>query len=203
MKKRTNIFIISLFIFFFNLVVSENEIQVVYGEDSPAAEDSSSLAQTQSEERKELPPPKHYQVKKTASEVRIDGVLDEDAWKDAPILRDFYEWLPGDNIPPPVETECLVTFDANRLYIAFRCFDPEPRKIRAHLMDRDAMDTFIQDDHISIIIDPFNDERRGFQFRINPLGVQEMQISASWKVMRIFPGMPSGSQQGRSRILAM
>jgi len=65
-----------------------------------------------------------------------------------------------------------VTFDKNNLYIAFRCFDPEPRKIRAHLMDRDAIDTFIQDDHISLIIDPFNDERRGFQFRVNPLGVQ-------------------------------
>ena len=39
-------------------------------------------------------------------------------------------------------------------------------------MDRDAIDTFIQDDHVSIMIDAFNDERRGFQFRINPLGVQ-------------------------------
>ncbi len=172
MKKLPIIFIISLFFFFVILVVSRNEIQMVVGENSPAAEGSSSLSQVQSEEKKELPPPKHYQVKQTTSEVRIDGVLDEAAWKEAPVLNDFYEYLPGDNIPPPVDTECLVTFDTNKLYIAFRCFDPEPRKIRAHLMDRDAIDTFIQDDHISIIIDPFNDERRGFQFRVNPLGVQ-------------------------------
>jgi len=39
-------------------------------------------------------------------------------------------------------------------------------------MDRDATDTLIQDDHVVILIDPFNDERRGFQFRVNPLGVQ-------------------------------
>ncbi len=39
-------------------------------------------------------------------------------------------------------------------------------------MDRDAIDTFVQDDHVVLMIDPFNDERRGFQFRINPLGVQ-------------------------------
>jgi hypothetical protein len=30
----------------------------------------------------------------------------------------------------------------------------------------------ILDDHVSIMIDSFNDERRGFQFRVNPLGVQ-------------------------------
>ena len=39
-------------------------------------------------------------------------------------------------------------------------------------MDRDAIDTFIQDDHVTIMIDFFNDERRGFQFRVNPMGVQ-------------------------------
>jgi hypothetical protein len=65
-----------------------------------------------------------------------------------------------------------VTFDRRNFYVAFRCFDPDSSKIRAHLMDRDATDTLIQDDHISILVDTFNDERRGFQFRVNPLGVQ-------------------------------
>ena len=66
----------------------------------------------------------------------------------------------------------LVTYDHAKIYIAFRCFDPEPQKIRAHLMDRDAIDTFIMDDHVSFMLDTFNDERRAFQFRVNPLGVQ-------------------------------
>jgi len=34
-------------------------------------------------------------------------------------------------------------------------------EIRAHLMDRDAIDTLVQDDHVMLQIDPFNDERRG------------------------------------------
>jgi len=99
-------------------------------------------------------------------------VLNEDAWARAVVIKLPYEYLPGDNIPAPVETECLVTYDNNDLYVAFRAFDPEPQKIRAHLMDRDAMDTFIQDDHVVILIDSFNDELRAFQFRVNPLGVQ-------------------------------
>lgn len=126
----------------------------------------------QQEDKPERPKAQNYVVTAAASEIKVDGVLDEMAWEDAVVIKVPFEWLPGDNIPSPVDTDCMVTFNTNNFYIAFRCYDPEPSKIRAHLMDRDATDTFIQDDHISIMIDTFNDERRGFQFRANPLGVQ-------------------------------
>lgn len=116
--------------------------------------------------------PKSYTVSPATSDIKIDGVLDEQAWQEATVGDFPYEWMPGDNVPPPVETEFLITFSSSHLYIGYRCYDPEPQKIRAHLMDRDAMDKFIQDDHVNFIVDPFNDERRGFQFRVNPLGVQ-------------------------------
>lgn len=120
----------------------------------------------------------HYTVSAATSEIKVDGVLDEKAWEDAVVITLPYEWLPGDNIPSPVDTDCLVTFDQKYFYVGFRCYDPDPSKIRAHLMDRDSIDTFIQDDHISMMIDTFNDERRGFQFRVNPLGVQADAILA-------------------------
>ncbi|MDP2914266.1 MAG: carbohydrate binding family 9 domain-containing protein [Candidatus Aminicenantes bacterium] len=120
----------------------------------------------------QVPPPAHFTITPAVSKIKVDGILDEDVWQKATMMKLPFEQLPGDNTPAPVETECLLTFDRAHLYIAFRCLDPEPGKIRAHLMDRDAIDTFIQDDHISVIIDAFNDERRGFQFRVNPLGVQ-------------------------------
>lgn len=126
----------------------------------------------QQEDQPERPKVQNYAVTAATSEIKVDGALDEKAWEDAVVIKVPYEWLPGDNIPSPVDTDCMVTFNTNNFYIAFRCYDPEPSKIRAHLMDRDATDTFIQDDHISIMIDAFNDERRGFQFRANPLGVQ-------------------------------
>jgi hypothetical protein len=113
-----------------------------------------------------------FDVARAAVPIRIDGILDEEAWAAAPAIPLPYEWQPGDNIPSPVKTECLVTYDLRSLYIGFRCFDPEPKKIRAHLMDRDDTDTLILDDHVSIIVDSFNDERRAFQFRVNPMGVQ-------------------------------
>ncbi len=113
-----------------------------------------------------------YDIPPASSEIRIDGILDESAWQGAAVIPLLYEWTPGDNIAPPVKTDCLVTYDLNNLYVAFRCFDPEPKKIRAHLMDRDDTDMLIRDDHVSFMVDTFNDERRGFQFRVNPLGVQ-------------------------------
>ncbi|MFC2157880.1 DUF5916 domain-containing protein [Acidobacteriota bacterium] len=113
-----------------------------------------------------------YTTKRATSPIQVDGILDEAAWADAVVMDVPFEYLPGDNVSAPVKTDFLITFNETHLYMAFRCFDPDPSKIRAHLMDRDAMDTFIQDDHVTIMIDFFNDERRGFQFRINPLGVQ-------------------------------
>ncbi len=117
-------------------------------------------------------PENPYQVSRATSEIRIDGLLDEPAWSDALAVTLGYEWFPGDGTEPPVGTDALITYDTRNLYVAFRCNDPEPGKIRAHLMDRDQIDTLVQDDHVVLMIDPFNDERRGFQFRVNPLGVQ-------------------------------
>ncbi len=137
----------------------------------PLSWDSSLYAQEKQNE-KELSQAEHFKVSKAVSKIKIDGILNEKAWEEAVKIDTFYEWTPGDKTKPPVDTECLVTFSKSHFYVAFRCFDPEPQKIRAHIMDRDNIDTFIQDDHITIMIDTFNDERRAFQFRANSLGVQ-------------------------------
>jgi len=71
-----------------------------------------------------------YRVTPASSKIKIDGLLNEEAWQAAAIIPLIYEWTPGDNIEPPVKTECLVAYDHNNLYIAFRCYDPEPHKIR-------------------------------------------------------------------------
>lgn len=115
---------------------------------------------------------RHFDVTRATSPIKVDGVLDEEAWKSALVVDLRYEWFPGDNTPPTVKTDALVTFDGEALYVAFRAEDPQPGIIRSHLMDRDSIVAFNQDDHVGIILDTFNDERRAFQFRVNPFGVQ-------------------------------
>ncbi len=82
-----------------------------------------------------------------------------------------------------------------------RAFDQDPSAIRAHLMDRDAIDTFIQDDHIGFMIDTYNDKRRGYQFRVNPLGVQADAIVHREQdgVRGLVLGRDRGRRRGRHR----
>jgi hypothetical protein len=115
---------------------------------------------------------KSFNVKKSNIEVKIDGILDDEAWLHCELIDLPYEWSPGENIEPPEKTECFITYDKSNLYIAFRCYDKDPSKIRAHFVERDAVNTFIQDDHVTINIDPFNDQRRAFMFCSNVFGTQ-------------------------------
>jgi len=114
-----------------------------------------------------------YIVPKTDSEVRLDAILEEEAWENALVLELKYEVRPGENVTPPVRTEVLLTYDKENLYAAFRCYDPKPSAIRAHLRDRDTLGG---DDWIALILDTFNDNRRSFDFIVTAQGVQFDQI---------------------------
>ena len=104
--------------------------------------------------------------------VRVDGRLDEPAWRAALEIALEFESQPGDGIAPPAATRAFLVHDDQQLYIAFEASDPEPENIRANLMDRDRQASFEQDDYVAVTLDTFNDSRRGFEFRVNPRGVQ-------------------------------
>ena len=112
-------------------------------------------------------------VPPTSLPIKIDGTIDEEAWGGALRLTLDVETEPGENVPAPVTTECLLTYGKNALYVAFRAHDPEPAKIRARLADRD---TATSDDFVGVVLDTFNDERRAFEFFVNPRGVQMDRI---------------------------
>ena len=110
-----------------------------------------------------------YYVPRASGDITIDGVLDETAWDDALVVTLDYETRPAENAKPPVETEALVTYSDSSLYVGFRAYDDDPEAIRAYLSDRDRA---FSDDFVGIVVDTFNDERRAFEFFVNPLGVQ-------------------------------
>jgi len=101
--------------------------------------------------------------------ITIDGSIEDAEWRGALAVPLLFETRPGENVSPPVETECLIAYDDGHLYVAFRAHDPRPQEIRAHLSDRDSA---WDDDFVGIVLDPFNDERRAFEFFVNPLGIQ-------------------------------
>ncbi|HXI01947.1 MAG TPA: DUF5916 domain-containing protein, partial [Candidatus Saccharimonadales bacterium] len=110
-----------------------------------------------------------FRIPQASSKIDVDGVLDEDAWKQALKLDLYYEVFPEDNVDAMVRTEAYLTYDASNVYAAFRASDPHPENIRARLSDRDAA---FADDFVGMVLDTFNDGRRAFEFFVNPLGVQ-------------------------------
>lgn len=109
------------------------------------------------------------EVPRAASPIVVDAVLNEAAWSQARRTTLDFETWPAENIPARARTEAFITYDDEQLYIAFIAHDPDPSRIRAHLSDRDDM---FQDDFVGVVLDTFNDQRRGFEFFVNPLGVQ-------------------------------
>ena len=99
----------------------------------------------------------------------IDGKLDEEVWKQAAVLGDFYQTSPGDNIQPSKPTKMMIGYDSKFLYIAFHCYD-EPDKIRATVAKRDNI---FNEDNVRIFLDTFNDQRRAYVLGFNPYGVQQ------------------------------
>ncbi len=108
-------------------------------------------------------------VPRVEADVTVDAYLDEAIWEKALRVTLDWETRPAENEPAPAKTEGFIAYDGKSLYVAFIAHDPEPEKIRAHLTDRDRM---FQDDFVGVVLDTFNDERRGFEFFVNPLGVQ-------------------------------
>ena len=98
----------------------------------------------------------------------VDGLLDDEAWKSAAVLKDFYQVQPGDNITPSKQTQVLLGYDAKFLYIAFRAQD-DAGKVRATVAKRDQI---TDDDNVSILLDTFDDQRKAYVFAFNPLGIQ-------------------------------
>ena len=80
-----------------------------------------------------------------------------------------YETRPADNAPASVKTTALIADNGREVLLAFRAEDPNPEEIRAFLRDRDSL---WNDDFIGFTIDTFNDQRRAYEFYVNPLGAQ-------------------------------
>lgn len=110
-----------------------------------------------------------FNVKKTNHKIKIDGILENGEWDSAFKINLNYEIDPGNNIKPPVKTVAYVTYDSDNLYVSFIAYDDKPGEIRANFSDRDSS---YRDDFVGIALDPFNDERRGYEFFVNPYGVQ-------------------------------
>ena len=101
--------------------------------------------------------------------LRVDGRLDEAVYEREHPMSDFVQTEPQEGSPATERTEIWVMFDEENLYVTFRCFETQPERRIANVMQKDNGNLF-QNDGVSFFLDTFYDRRNGVGFMIGPIG---------------------------------
>ncbi|MBC8346075.1 MAG: carbohydrate binding family 9 domain-containing protein [Candidatus Marinimicrobia bacterium] len=111
---------------------------------------------------------------RTESPPIIDGVINDDVWKNAELINDFIQFEPFNLAAPSTQTETRVLYDDDFLYVAFNNFDPDPETIMARVARRDDWQSGFgfNSDWVGIGIDSRNDDKNGYWFAVNAAEVQ-------------------------------
>lgn len=113
---------------------------------------------------------KNLQLPRFSQPPKIDGVLDDLLWEQEALkIEGFRQFSPVEKGQPSEKTVVYIGYDSKNLYVAFRCSDEDPKKLRASITQRDNI---MEDDWAFIFLDTFNEKRRAFSFMLNPLGIQ-------------------------------
>ena len=114
---------------------------------------------------------KNITARKITSSIKIDGILDEDSWKNTPVAQNFIEYQPqnGKTEDPQFRTEVKILYDDTGIYFGAKMYDPEPDKIAKELVERDNVGN---DDFFDVVINGYNDKQQGLEFIVMPSGVQ-------------------------------
>jgi len=118
---------------------------------------------------KTAPKRTYYATKLSTVPPKIDGHINDDAWKSLAWADSFVQLNPIEQNPPSERTAFKILYGEKNLYCALFCYDSEPEKITAQLSRRDDVE---ESDFIALGIDSYFDKRTGFVFGINAGGVK-------------------------------
>jgi len=130
---------------------------------------STAIGQTQDTEEE-----KSLRVVRTEMRPTIDGRLDEEIWRTADVVDDFYEVRPIEFDAPSQRTQVFVLYDQDYLYVAAKLWDEQPDEVTAQILRQGS--NIEADDYFGLILDPFHDQRSGYFFQVNPNGVRAEAI---------------------------
>jgi hypothetical protein len=105
-----------------------------------------------------------------ATEIHVDGRLDEAAWATAAPASGFVQQSPHEGAAATEGTDARILFDGEAIYVGLRMHDPHPDSIMAQLTRRDQDS---ESDAAFVFIDSYNDKRTAFVFGLNPKGVKD------------------------------
>jgi Domain of unknown function (DUF5916) len=107
-------------------------------------------------------------IQRTATPMQIDGLLDDPGWQGRTRISRFRQQFPFDSSLALDQTEVMLAYDDNFLYVAATCYQ---RKYVVNSLRRDF--PWGNSDIFILLIDPFRDKLNGFYFSVTPYGVQK------------------------------
>lgn len=119
--------------------------------------------------------------------LKTDGILDEEAWQEAPIATDFVQLEPYNGKPAYQRTEVKFVYDNSALYIGAMMYDSAPDSIYEELAERDNFEC--NSDAFAVMISPFNDGLNAYAFGVTVPNVQTdvkfsgMKDDADWEAV--------------------
>jgi len=112
-----------------------------------------------------------FKLQKVISAIKIDGLPDDEAWKNIPEIKDFWQYFPTDTLPAQQGISVKIAYDDQHIY--FLAVMKNRKLDRTYITPSLRRDFRGEaNDGFSLIIDPFQDQTNGFQFGVNPFGVQ-------------------------------
>lgn len=109
-------------------------------------------------------------IGKASSAIEVDGVMNEKAWKNAEIAKDFYMVFPMDTSHAVARTEVRMAYDEHNLYLIAQCFQVVAGPNYVESLRNDW--SFGKNDNFLMFMDPFDDQTNGFAFGTNSAGAQ-------------------------------
>lgn len=109
-------------------------------------------------------------IKRATTPIKVDGVMDEGAWKDAEIANNFIQNFPTDTALAIGTTEVRMTYDDKNLYVIALLHNIGPRDYIVQSLRRDTRGTAY--DGFYLILDTYKDKTNAFMFSVSPYGVQ-------------------------------
>ncbi|WP_348693260.1 hypothetical protein [Duganella fentianensis] len=105
------------------------------------------------------------------SSMRIDGALDEEAWRTAPVFDAFHQFLPADGklAPANLRTTVQLLIEDGALVFGIRAWDDAPEQMLGTLTRRDKVGP--DQDFIGVWLDPTGHGRAAQFVRVNIAGV--------------------------------
>ena len=113
---------------------------------------------------------KSLNIKRTDKAPKIDGVLDDDVWKDAEEATDFIQFRPdmGTKATEDIKTVVKMAYDDSGIYVAAYMYD-DPKLIAKQFTSRD---NFGQSDFFLVVLNPNNDAQNDTEFFVFSSGTQ-------------------------------